>query len=60
MQASSRHFQMVTKVKETGIDMGTEQWIALTEFVFLFGAAGYFVWLPVRRLQSWNHNEHRH
>ena len=51
---------MVTKVKETGIDMGTEQLIALTEFVFLFGAAGYFVWLPVRRLQSWNHNEHRH
>ena len=40
--------------------MGIEQLIGLTAFVVLFGAASYFVWQPLRRLQSWTHDKHHH
>jgi F0F1-type ATP synthase membrane subunit b/b' len=39
------------------IDM--EHFVALAAFIMLFGAAGYFVWQPIRRLQSWNNDKHR-
>jgi hypothetical protein len=39
--------------------MSMEHLIAVTAFVVLFSAAGYFVWQPVRRLQSWHHDKHR-
>jgi hypothetical protein len=56
---SSRHSFREPK-QGTGTDMGIEQLIAVTAFVVLFGAAGYFVWQPVRRLQSWTHDKHHH
>jgi hypothetical protein len=39
--------------------MNAEHLLAVTSFIVLFCAAGYYVWQPIRRMQAWQHDHSR-